>query len=58
MNLERNTMQGPIGRDAKVGQYLRFDIFGRFLRYEDYLTNGLGLIYEKKSDSNFERVFY
>jgi hypothetical protein len=32
------------GQSIKIGQYVRLDIYGRFLRIEDRLTNGLGTI--------------
>lgn len=47
-----------IASAATVGQYARFDAFGRFLRFEGYLSNGLGLIYRKNADGTFTRVFY
>lgn len=48
----------PAGIKIKPGQYARFDIFGRFLRVEDYLTNGLGLIYQKQNDGTYKRIFF
>lgn len=43
---------------STVGQYARFDAFGRFLRFEQHIFDGLGLIYRKNADGTFTRVIF
>ena len=47
-----------IPANAKVGQYARFNALGRFLGMEDYLSNGLGLIFQVQRDGTLRRVFF
>jgi len=50
--------QNQLPANAKVGQYARFNVLGRFLRLEDYLSNGLGLIFQVQADRTLKRIFY
>lgn len=45
-------------QNAKTGQYARFAATGRFLSVEDYLSNGLGFIFQRQADGSFKRIFY
>lgn len=44
--------------NAKPGQYARFNALGRFMSMEDYLSNGLGLIFQVQRDGTLRRVFF
>lgn len=44
--------------DVRPGQYARFDAFGHFLRADNHLTNGLGMIYACNRDGSFSRCFF
>ena len=50
--------QNQLPTNAKVGHYARFNVLGRFLRMEDYLSNGLGLIFQVQADRTLKRIFY
>lgn len=43
---------------ARPGQYVRCDCFGRFLRTEDSIHNGLGLTFRAQRDGTLARVIY
>ena len=48
--------QLPTNITIRPGQYARFDCLGRFLRVEDYTTNGLGLVFQAQHDGSLQRV--
>jgi len=45
-------------KNARPGQYIRCDVFGKVLSVVDRLTNGLGTIYQVKRDGTVSRVAY
>lgn len=56
-------MTGPIkvntlNPNARVGQYLRCDVFGRYLETLNTLHSGTGLIYQVLPDGMLRRVIY
>jgi hypothetical protein len=50
--------EAQIPANAKPGQYARFNVLGQFLRMDDYLSNGLGLIFQVQADRTLKRIFY
>lgn len=49
----------PNGIKAKPGQFVRFNTLGHFMRVDDYLSNGLGLIYKVNRDgATMTRFFF
>ena len=50
--------QDQLPANAKPGQYARFNVLGRFIHMDDYLTNGLGLIFQVQADRTLKRIFY
>lgn len=43
---------------ARPGQFVRCDCFGRFLRVVDHLSNGLGLTYKVEAGGTLSRVIF
>ena len=43
---------------ARPGQFIRCDVFGNVLRIVDQLTNGLGIIYLKRTDGTVSRYAF
>jgi hypothetical protein len=54
--MEHYRSQIPL--NAKAGEYARFDALGRFIRMENYLSDGLGLIFQIQPNGELRRVFY
>lgn len=47
-----------VRNSIKPGQYVRFNALGFFMSVEDYLTNGLGLIYLVEKSGNLQRYHF
>jgi hypothetical protein len=45
------------GITARVGEYLRFNAVGAFVRVEERPLNGLGFVYRVQPDGALARVF-
>lgn len=47
-------------KQAATGKpvFIRCDCYGRPLRIESHLTNGLGLIYKVERDGSYNRVWF
>jgi hypothetical protein len=43
---------------VRPGQYVRFNVFGRFMEVVDFLTNGLGYIMQVQQDGTLRRVYF
>jgi hypothetical protein len=54
--MEHYLSQIPL--NAKAGEYARFNALGQFLRMEDYLSDGLGLIFQIQPNGELRRVFF
>ena len=46
----------PTNIKARPGQFARFNALGGFLRIEDRPTNGLGFVFQVRSDGSLQRV--
>ena len=48
--------QAQLPRTAKPGQYAIFSAFGNFLRMQDFVSNGLGMVFQVQRDGTLRRV--
>lgn len=58
MNFTAAQIRLPANVSVRAGQVVRFDALGRFLRVEDYVSNGLGTLYIANRDGTFQRFFF
>lgn len=48
----------PANVQVRPGQIVRFNALGRFMEVEDYVSNGLGLLFKMNRDGSFSRYFF
>lgn len=58
MNLTATQIRLPANVSVRVGQFVRFNALGRFMRVDNRVVDGLGITYVANRDGTFDRFFF